>query len=217
MKGHKDEDSSTEAAISRRGRPRKGEQQQRRQRVIDAAFVELVERGYDGVTMLGIANRAGASKETLYSWFGSRAGLFTVLIEDTADRAAERIQAALVGAAAPTETLTSFATGLLTLLTSEQSVALNRAAMTSPELAEVLLASGRHRAGPLVEKYLARLSDDGFLQVTDSSAAFRLLYGLIIQDTQMRVLLGEAPPSSAAIAREAATAVDRFLRLAGSH
>ncbi len=196
---------------SRRGRPRKEEQQQHRQRVIDAALAELVERGYDRVTMLGIATRAGASKETLYSWFGDRAGLFAALIQDLADRAAQRIQAALDGDKDPIETLTAFATGLLTLLTSEQSIALNRAAMTSPDLARILLESGRHRAGPLVEQYLARLTDAGYLHIPDPPEAFRLLYGLVVQDTQIRVLLGEPPPSKAVIATQAATAVDRFL------
>lgn len=203
--------TASRETASRRGRPRKGEQQQRRQRVIDTALAELVERGYDRVTMLGIATRAGASKETLYSWFGNREGLFAALIQDLADRAAERIQAALDGDKDPIETLTVFATGLLTLLTGEQSIALNRAAMNSPDLAEILLASGRYRAGPLVEQYLARLTDAGYLHITDPPEAFRLLYGLVIQDTQIRVLLGEPPPSKAVIATQAATAVDRFL------
>lgn len=201
---------STETT-SRRGRPRKEEQQQHRQRVIDAALAELVERGYERVTMLGIATRARASKETLYSWFGSREGLFAALIQDLADRTAERVQAALDGDNDPIETLTVFATGLLTLLASEQSIALNRAAMNSPDLAEILLASGRHRVGPLVEQYVARLTDAGYFDITDPPEAFRLLYGLVIQDTQIRVLLGEPPPSKAVIATQAATAVDRFL------
>ena len=51
---------------SRVGRPRQGEREERRHRVLDAALAELVEQGYDKTTMLSIASRAGASKETLY-------------------------------------------------------------------------------------------------------------------------------------------------------
>lgn len=203
----------TNGGASRRGRPRADERAQRRQRVIDAAFEELIEHGYEKLTMLGIARRAGASKETLYTWFGNRDGLFAALIEANADASAERVTAALEGDANPRDTLVGYATGLLTLLTSPQSVALNRASMSSPDLAEILLRSGRHRIGPIVEAYLARLIDTGTLATIDPAEAFRLLYGLVIQDTQIRVLLGEPPPRPKAIRTRAETAVARFLEL----
>ena len=203
------------AGVSRRGRPRTADREERRRRVVSAAFDELLEKGYEGATMLGIASRAGASKETLYSWFGSREGLFAALINAEADASAERIQHALDGDADPRDTLTGYAIGLLALLTGEKSVALNRAAMSSPELAEVLLASGRHRVGPMVEEYLARLAEENRLDIQDPAAAFQMLYGLVVQDTQIRVLLGERPPTRKQIATHAQVAVARFLQLAG--
>lgn len=197
----------------RRGRPRSGERQQRRERVLEAAFEELIESGYDGVTMLKIAKRAGASKETLYSWFGNRIGLFTAMIEDNGENAAARVRAALAGDADPTETLTGFCMGLLRLLTADRGVALNRAAMNSPELAEILLASGRHRVGPIVEEYLQRLDQRGVIAVDDPADAFTLLYGLAIRDLQIRVLLGENPPDDEVVRRQATGAVTTFLTL----
>jgi hypothetical protein len=77
----------------------------------------------------------------------------------------------------------------------------------------VLLAQGRHRTGPIVEAYLARLAAAGRLRIDDPADAFQLLYGLVIQDLQIRVLLGEAPPPPTALAAQARTAVDRFLAL----
>ena len=201
------------ATGSRRGRPRAGERAEREQRIVAAALEELIEHGYERVTMLGVASRAGASKETLYSWFGSKEGLFAALIKDNADRSAQRIEQALAGDDDPVDTLTGYAAGLLTLLTSPGSVALNRAAMSSPELADVLLAHGRHRVGPLVEAFLARLSNEGVLSITDPAHAFELLYGLVMQDTQIRVLLGEPPPTPQAVATRASTAVEHFLAL----
>lgn len=201
------------SAKSRRGRPRAGERAEREERVVAAALAELVEHGYERVTMLGIASRAGASKETLYSWFGSKEGLFAALIKANADQSAERVERALAGGEDPVDTLTGYAVGLLTLLTSPGSIALNRAAMSSPELAEVLLAHGRHRVGPLVETFLAQLCDDGVLSFSDPGQAFELLYGLVLQDTQIRVLLGEPPPSAEAISTRAGTAVQNFLTL----
>lgn len=198
---------------SRRGRPRAGERAEREQRIVSAALAELIEHGYDQVTMSAIAARAGASKETLYNWFGSKEGLFAALIEANADQSARRVEDALDADADARDTLVAYATGLLTLLTSAGSIALNRAAMSSPELAEVLLVNGRHRVGPLVETYLTRLDDAGVIAVDEPGTAFELLYGLVVRDAQIRVLLGEAPPSPAAVAERAATAVDQFLRL----
>ncbi|MFW2335372.1 TetR/AcrR family transcriptional regulator, partial [Ilumatobacter sp.] len=173
----------------------------------------LVESGYERVTMAGIASRAGSSKETLYNWFGSKEGLFSALITANADESAARVRDALEGEADPRDTLVAFATGLLALLTSPGSVALNRAALTSRDLATVLLANGRHRVGPLVETYLGRLAERGEIVIDDPGSAFQLLYGLAIKDIQIRVLLGEPAPPIADLAVHASQAVDRFLTL----
>lgn len=163
--------------------------------------------------MLSIARRAGASKETLYSWFGSREGLFSAMIVANADSTAQRVADALDGDDPPRDTLEAFGAGLLRLLTDQRSLALNRAAMTNPVLASELLASGRHRVGPIVEAYLAAVSASGALEIVDPQSAFETFYGLVIRDTQIRVLLGEPRPSAVAIGRRAAEGTDQFLAL----
>lgn len=204
---------SSKNTSPRRGRLPVAERDERRHAVLDATEAALLEDGYDKVTMLAIARRAGASKETLYSWFGNRVGLFTALIERSADRSSTAIDAAL-GAGEPTRTtLTMFATGLLSLLSSPASIALNRAAMQSPELSAQLLASGRHRVGPLVERYLGERHAAGEIVCPDPAEGFELLYGLVIRDTQIRVLLGEPAPERDEIRARAATAVDQFFAL----
>jgi len=77
----------------------------------------------------------------------------------------------------------------------------------------VLLAEGRHRTGPIVEAYLARLAAAGRLRIHDPAEAFQLLYGLVVQDLQIRVLLGEPPPPREALAARVRTAVERFLAI----
>lgn len=213
-------------AGQRRGRPPAGTSAAHREVVLDAVFELLVERGYQGTTMAAVAERAGSSKETLYAWFGSKQGLFTALIRRQAEAANQAVAAALDDEGADAAaTLTAFATNLLKLLLGERSVALNRAALAelgggraagrepAGELAAVLLTEGRHRTGPIVEAYLARLAAAGRLRIDDPADAFQLLYGLAIQDLQIRVLLGEAPPPPDALAAQARTAVDRFLAL----
>ncbi|MFI6576036.1 TetR/AcrR family transcriptional regulator C-terminal domain-containing protein [Nocardiopsis sp. NPDC050513] len=197
----------------RRGRPRTGEQAARRHTALDAALAELLEHGIARTTMHAVATRAGSSKESLYTWFGNRQGLLAALIERQAHHVDTALTAAIDHTADPRTTLTAITRNLLTLLTGDTSTALNRAAMTSPELAELLLRHGRHTTGPRIAAYLSTLADQGHLHIDDPQEAFQLLYGLTVRDLQIRVLLGEHPPTAHDIRTQAQTAVDRFLTL----
>ncbi|SER65607.1 TetR/AcrR family transcriptional regulator [Streptomyces qinglanensis] len=199
----------------RRGRPRSGEQTARRRAALDAALAELLERGVAGTTMQAVATRAGSSKESLYAWFGNRHGLLAALIERQAEQVNSAVAQAVDRPADPRTTLVTIARNLLTLLVGDVSVALNRAAMTSPELAGLVLQHGRHTTGPLVTAFLGRLADEGHLRTDDPEEAFQLLYGLVVRDLQIRVLLGERPPGEDDIRTQARTAVGRFLVLTG--
>ena len=78
------------------------------------------------------------------------------------DRSQEgRIAAALASGDGPRDMLATFARGLLGRLLCEISVALDRTAMASPDLAARLLSSGRHRIRPLVRDYLGSLHARG--------------------------------------------------------
>jgi AcrR family transcriptional regulator len=202
--------------MAQRGRPRADEQPHRRDAVLDAALAELGQSGYEAATMLAVARRAGASKETLYRWFGDKKGLFAAVIERNAGRTNRAVVGALAVDGDHVEVLTEVARGLVDLLLSEPALALNRAAITSPELARTLLAHGRHTTGPIVERFLARLAAEGVLIIDDPADAFQLFYGLVIQDLQIRALLGEAPLPPARRARHARRAVERFLALTTS-
>lgn len=54
-----------------------------RQAILHAADDLLVERGFDGVTVEGIAARAGVGKQTIYRWWPSKTDIFLeALLED---------------------------------------------------------------------------------------------------------------------------------------
>lgn len=165
--------------------------------------------------MDAVASRAGASKETLYTWFGSRDDLLAAVVESGADASVSRVRESLAGLGRSPEemrsALTLYARALLTLLTGPVSIELNRAAVLSPALAERLLVSGRHRVGPVVETYLAEAATLGLLEVPDPGEAYRTLYGLVVRDSQIRTLLGEPPPSADEVERVADAAVEAFL------
>jgi AcrR family transcriptional regulator len=205
--------SGQSARRSRRGRPPEAEREPRRQAALAAAAAEITERGYAALTMLAVARRAGSSKESLYAWFGSKDGMVAELIRQQAAQTNQAVEAALRDDREPRDVLRLIVGNLLDLLVGETSLALNRAAMASPELATVLLRHGRHTTGPLVERYLAKLARDGIIDADDPAEAFRLLYGLVIQDTQIRALLGEEAPTRSQRTAQAEVAVGRFLAL----
>jgi AcrR family transcriptional regulator len=194
----------------RRGRPRRADGHAHRARVLTAARECLVEQGYERTTMLAIARRSGSSKETLYRWFGDKAGLFRTLIEEEGARTVEGLRRSLDDDGDPVDVLTEFGVRLLTLLTDDWSLTANRAAMSSPDLAEFVLAHGRHAVGPEVERYLAALHARGVVVVPDAAVAFTELYGLVVRDTQIRVLLGERRPTRRVIRRQAEDGVRAF-------
>jgi AcrR family transcriptional regulator len=202
----------------RRGRLPASRRAEREEQILTAARDAIVDLGYRRVTMAEIARRAGASKETLHAWFGGKQGLLAAVIARDADASAARVTSALSSADTDPDSartvLTTYAVGLLTLLTGPSSVALNRAAVTEPELAEILLRAGRHRVGPIVGDYLAALHEAGTIHAPEPGTAFEVLFGLVVRDTQIRVLLGEPSPTPAAISRRAGSAVQQFLALA---
>ncbi|WP_425307760.1 TetR/AcrR family transcriptional regulator C-terminal domain-containing protein [Ammonicoccus fulvus] len=203
-------------AGSRRGRPRAGERAGREDAIIDAALAELAEVGWDRFTMAGAARRAGASTETLYAWFGNRDGLIRRMVQRNADLSAAVVHEELRNGTGTRDlrgTLVAYARGLLDLLTGPVSLMLNRAAITQPELAEVLRSEGRLRIGPLVGRYLGERHAAGELHCPDPEKCFTVLYGLVVRDLQIGVLLGAERPDDAALQARAEEAVELFLRL----
>src|ERR1700730_2750667 len=67
----------------RRTRPR-GEV--RRSQILDAAAQVFLENGYAGATIDLVIERAGASKATVYSFFGGKDGLFAAIVEERCER-----------------------------------------------------------------------------------------------------------------------------------
>jgi AcrR family transcriptional regulator len=85
------------------GRPSKGDEQQSRDRLLDAALQLFLEHGYGNLSMETIARDARVSLRTIYNQFGGKAGLFGALIRRCSDQfigslADElELEAALVG------------------------------------------------------------------------------------------------------------------------
>jgi len=153
---------------------------------------------YWSLGMWEVAARARASKETLYSWFGDKRGLFEELVAWQAEGVDEALGSSLERDADDTgSVLREFAVELIRLVLGERSVFINRAAISEapadPTFARLLSAKGRGSIVPKLARYLESQRERGHLEFADAGAAADTLIDLIIGDQQVRRLLGVVP------------------------
>ncbi len=194
---------------------------ERREEILNVALSVLAERGYRGASMREIAQRAQASKETLYAWFGDKRGLFEELVRWQA----ERLNTVLVpslerDAEDPSIVLRAFAVELQRLLLGDRAVVINRAAISEapsdPTFSQILAAKGRNTIVPKLERYLEGQREQGRLDFEEVGTAVDALIGSTIGDQQVRRLLGVLPmPEPEQIEARAERAVRAFLMLFG--
>ncbi|MFZ2510635.1 MAG: TetR/AcrR family transcriptional regulator C-terminal domain-containing protein [Gordonia sp. (in: high G+C Gram-positive bacteria)] len=199
----------------RRGRPRREELANRQNAMLDAALDVLTDDGYGGFTVAAVAQRARASKSTVYSWFENRDGLLRAAV-------AHHYRPGMFNARAeedaePTEALVGFARTLLRLVHSRRTLALARAVMTNPTVQQTVLAVGGDRGRKQLAGYFQHLAEEGILTVDDPLAAATAFYGLAVQDSHTRCLYGEPLMTEAEIDERADFAVNAFLKLFGRH
>ena len=194
---------------------------ERREEILEVALSVLAERGYRGASMLEIARRAQASKETLYAWFGDKRGLFEELVRWQAERVDAVIAPNLEREGEdPSKVLRGFALELQRLLLGERAVVINRAAISEatsdPTFARILATQGRGSVVPKLVRYLEGQRERGRLEFEEAATAIDTIIGLAIGDQQVRRLLGVlAMPELEQMEMRAERAVRSFLRLFG--
>lgn len=172
----------------------------RQDKIEQAAYAVLEEKGYAGTSMLAIARQARASNETLYKWYGDKTGLFQALVRRNAADVKALLAERVAGDRDPLETLELLGPLLIALVTSHRAIALNRAAAADPtgELGKAIGREGRNAVAPLIARVLDQARAKGWLAFDDLDAACETYLGLLIGDLQIRCVVGRMPPPSAA-------------------
>lgn len=195
----------------------------RQNAVLDSALRLLVDGGERALTTAGVARAANCSKESLYKWFGDRDGILSAMIGyqaskvRTLEERAETLTAESLRAH-----LVVFAKDLLDVLGGDVSLALNRLAIgqasrDGSHLGQMLQERGRRQIGKRAGGLLDAGRRAGLLRFDDGDEAYGMLYGLIVTDLHLRMLLGEDMKlSKQDFSRRAERAVDAFLGLCGT-
>jgi AcrR family transcriptional regulator len=194
----------------------------RQHEVLENALELLVSGGEKALTTANIARASNCSKESLYKWFGDRDGLLAAMMA---------FQGSKVGAAVGQETLASkdafkaylikFAHELLSVLSGDISLALNRLAIgqaSNPDspLGPLLIENGRGVIETKGISFLNAAKDKSFLDFEDARTAYHVLYGLIVREIHVRLLLGERREQvTQNFELQAQTAIVHFYKLYG--
>jgi AcrR family transcriptional regulator len=188
-----------------------------RQDEIEAAAYDVLEqKGFEGLSMLAVAKAAKASNETLYRWYGDKAGLLEALIARNAGIVKAALDAGAGEGGEACGALARIGPVLLAMLTGPRAVALNRAAAAdgSGALGRALARSGRDAVAPWIAGVMARAITAGELAGGTPQEMAELWFGLLIGDVQLRVVTGATPgPGADEIERRAQQALDRLRQI----
>ena len=178
----------------------KEDQRQRRQQEIERVAYDLLEtEGYEGISVLKIAKRAQASNETLYRWYGNKLGLFRALVESNAEKVKSQLTSQQAGDNDPWDRLDLLGPVLLSLLTGDRAIALNRAAAGDPSgvLGEALSQAGREAVVPLVRSLFASLLRAEDINETQAEFFTDVYLRLLVGDWQIRRATGAMKETTA--------------------
>ncbi|MCR6484244.1 TetR/AcrR family transcriptional regulator [Amycolatopsis sp. OK19-0408] len=79
-----------------------------RARVFDVLRAQLYERGFDAITLAGVAAAAGVGRTALYNHFPDKESLLVAFVEDEAARYVTRLTEAVEAQADPVDQLATF-------------------------------------------------------------------------------------------------------------
>ena len=145
----------------RKGRPSASMAGEVEERILDAATAVFLEHGFAGSSLERIADRASASKATLYSRYANKEALFSEVVKRNVERSMRLIQET-PRSDSLLERLTLVTRTLVTRLLSEEVIGLTRMVVADaprfPALAQLTHEAGRLRAIGAVTSVIAEHS-----------------------------------------------------------
>ena len=196
----------------RRSRPR-GEV--RRSQILDAAAQVFLENGYGGATIDLVIERAGASKATVYSFFGGKDGLFAAIVEERAERILAAFGDPEVVDADVLADLAHIARRYMEVVMAPDAVGLYRLIIAEgvrfPELARTFHQLGPDRTNAHLAGILSIWRERALIRLDDPHLAAVQFFDTVSGDLHRRAMAGIIPQDlRAAVQRSIDNAVQVF-------
>ena len=192
----------------------------RRREIAAIAERAFLESGFAATTMQTIAERAGASKETLYRHFANKEALFAEIVRARSARFLGPDGEAPTGA--PAIVLARLGERALDTLFDPESVDLFRVVVAeaprTPELGAIFYDQGPGRVLRELAHYLRSADAQAQLRCNEPEQAAELLLGAVLGPFHLRRVTapGAAPPDAPARCAHVGAAIAMFLARYGA-
>jgi TetR/AcrR family transcriptional regulator, mexJK operon transcriptional repressor len=189
------------------------------QLIIAAAREAFLEKGYDGVSMDEVANRAGVAKQTVYARYSSKDALFLAVVESVQGRMLSAVSAA--GPHAIRDRLHRIARELLDVVLDSSSLSLSRIALGAsyrfPTLGHSIYGARIKELHAVLADIVEQAAKEGCLLVDDPTVAAEQFLALIRGELHLHCLYDPSfRPSSAKIERQINAGIDCFMARYGA-
>lgn len=189
------------------------------QLIIAAARQAFLEKGYDGVSMDEVANRAGVAKQTVYARYASKDALFLAVVESVQGRMLSAVSAA--GPHAIRDRLHRIARELLDVVLDSSSLSLSRIALGAsyrfPTLGHSIYGTRIKELHAVLADIVEQAAREGCLLVDDPTVAAEQFLALIRGELHLHCLYDPSfRPSSAKIERQINAGIDCFMARYGA-
>lgn len=137
-----------------------------REQLLEAAVALLREKGYAGLSIAALCDRADVAPTAVYWHFGSKAGLMEAVITRISGGHVERIRAELADAEGPDRRLDLLIAGIRALVTTQPMGSLTGVAIVgegrhvTPELREVLRAAREREFEVIARDFAAAMGGE---------------------------------------------------------
>lgn len=188
--------------------------------ILKAAVELFPKHGFEKTTMDDIAQRAGVTKQTVYSHFNNKEQLFIQMIDNLCHRGVSHAPVAGGKKKSFEALLFDVGTNLLTLITSPDGMAVTRLVIAEasryPKVAKLYYESGTQRIMQLLAEFLDQQNALGNTAIPNTESAAAYFFALLKGQYFLRMTLGVPPiPSNKEMQAHVKEVVAIFIRLYG--
>ncbi len=183
---------------------------------MEAATAVFLEKGYAGATLDDVIARSGGSRQTLYTLFGGKAGLFAALVAERSSAIFEPFMNDEINDRPPQEVLPKLGARYLAIILTPEALGMYRIVVAESgarkQIGELFWLSGPGNARVLLTRYFTTQAKRRTLRLDDPERAAREFVGMLLGTLHLECLLGvRGAPDAAEIEANVANVVELFL------